>query len=448
MKPPTTSALATLAAATVLPLATTLTAAPATAAPDRVSDHAFSGRAFGSFAKAESLAVGSAPTAPTRLGCTRRTDRARQNAVTTAGGQPGSALQVSGVRNQTASFRTRRQDGTRSVSTVAEAVLGRQDGPHLVLRQLRTTATAYAHRRTGRLGARVSARSAELVAHTGTPVDLLLNRADDGFTVLQDLIADAGGTLVVPGLGELRTGEQVTRTRRLRATARGSVLRALLYGEDGRRGGKDDVTAVLAGSRAVVHDEVRSGVFRGGSVPVQAVTAGGLLSVGRVVDLPLPCPGTRGTVRRAGASSLDLGDAGLVDVADLRGRVFGTETRRSAARAWTSSSVAAVTLGGGEVEVSGLTGRVNVRTDRKGRLAGTTFRGSRVGRLVIGGEQQPAPSPGDVIEVPGVGTLEFFVRDRRTRGASVTALRVTLLPGTPGESVVDLGQARAFIDRD
>lgn len=454
-KPRATVALSA-AALTAITLSTwaPAAAAPPSSAPSPAArtgvatDYGFAGRAYGSVAKASPMAAGSAPSAPTFLACTTRAGVARDNFVASTGGGAGSALEVTRAANSTRSYRSRNQMGTRSVSRVADAVLGTPDGAHITLEGVRTVAKAYVQRRTGRLRASATTTADRVEGHTGTPLDRVLAEAGSGagLDALLEAVADAGGTLLVPGLGELQAGEGVTRSRRTKAVARVSALKAKLYGEDGLPGGGDDVRAVVARSRAVVYDKVTGGVFRGRSIPLESRVGGGLLEVGRVVDKPMPCPGTGGKVQQLAASGLDLGRADLIEVATLRARVHGVQDGRSA-RGWSDATVSSVELGGGEVRITGLTGRVNVRTDARGSVVRNDIRGSRVGSLVIGGERQRAPRPGDVIEVPDLATLEFFLRERGARGADVVALRVTLLPGTPGESVIDLGHARTYLTR-
>ncbi|QZY30177.1 choice-of-anchor P family protein [Nocardioides coralli] len=444
-----TAALCATALAATLTASVTTTTASGAAPSQRgkpVTDYGFAGRAYGSVAKASPLAVGSAPTAPTYLACTRRAGIDRDNFVAASGGGSGSALEVTRADNSTESFRTGTRVGTRSISRVASATLGSPGGPTLTIEGIRTVGTAYARRADGKLAATTEATANRIESNTGTPLDAVLNEADAGLDTLLEAITDAGGTLIVPGLGELQSGEDVTRVDRSAAVARVAAIKAKLYGEDGLPGGGDDVKAILGRSRAAVYADVTGGVFRGRSIPLEAQVAGGLLDVGRVVDKPMPCPGTNGKVRQLSSGSPDLGNADLIEVAALRGRAFGVQENGSA-RGWTDATVSSVDIGNGRVRLSGIVGRVNVRTDRSGAVVGNTIEGSSIGRLVIDGEKQDAPRPGDVVEVPDLATLEFFLRDRGARGSDVIAVRITLRPGTPEESVIDLGHARAYITR-
>lgn len=439
-----TAALLTAATITLLG-----PAPPATAdhSKRRQTDYGLSGHAYGSLGRAESLGVGSGRTAPVRMGCTRMSGSHRKNHVASAGDEAGSQLRVAGVANSMATFRSRRQVGTRAVSRVPEAVLGTPAGPNLTFTGLQTRSRAFARRADGSLRATGSSSATSLVANTGTPLDLVLNEAGAGLDTLLQVIRDNGGTLPILGFGELQVGERSLRSGRHGAVARTSALRARLYGENGLPGGDDDVRVVLARSKAAIHDGVRAGVLGGRAVPLESVVGGDLLSVGRVNDRDLPCAGTRGKVRRSALAGADLGNAGLIEVNGLTSRVLGDHRRNRSALAWTESRVAEVSLGGGEVRMSGVVGRATVRTDRRGRVIRNSARGTRIGELVIGGEVQEAPSPGDVIDVPGVASLEFLQRDRFKRGSATTAVRVTLLPGTAGESVIDLGAARTVVKR-
>jgi hypothetical protein len=70
------------------------------------------------------------------------------------------------------------------------------------------------------------------------------------------------------------------------------------------------------------------------------------------------------------------------------------------------------------------------------------IRGSSIGSITVNGDPQTFP-PSDVIEVPGVATLERNVVHKTKIGISVVALRVTLLDGSG--AVIDLGTARLSI---
>lgn len=445
-------AVATLAALATATLGSITVIAPGAQAADSraVTDYGFKGRAFGSVAKAEPLAVGSGPSAPARLGCTREAGIRRANHVAETGGQVGSALHVTGVDNTASSYRSKRNVGSRSTSTIARAVLGDPNGSHLTITGLRTVTHAFAKREDGTMHARSSATSAGISGETGTPLDDVLDPAG---ATLQDLLEalaeESGGTLEVPGLGKLKLGSTHNRVRRGHATSAASALRGTLYGQDSVSGGGDDVRFVLGKSQSVIYEDMRSGVFSGRAVPLEASLLGDLVDLGRIQDRPLPCPGTDGVVRESAVVGGDLGGLDQLVLGQVSTRVFGLQREDRSATAWTSSRASDLFVANEEHEITikDAQGRANVATNAKGQVTRKTKRGSGVGAVVVDGETQEPPRPGDVIEVPGLAKLEFFLVDRATRGLQVTAVRISLLDGTETDSVINLGQARTYIKR-
>jgi hypothetical protein len=107
---------------------------------------------------------------------------------------------------------------------------------------------------------------------------------------------------------------------------------------------------------------------------------------------------------------------------------------------WERGAVAGIDIGDGQLVVDAIVGKVSVTRD--GGKVTKSFRGSTVGRVTANGDPMEFPDTG-VIEVPGVARIERFVKDTFRNGASIVALRVTLLDGSG--AVVDLGQARLAI---
>lgn len=443
-----TGRVATIVTTSLAVGATTLTAGVATialsssaAAGDRVTDYGFTGRAYGTQAKAEAAGAESARSVPAYLGCTRRTGVNRTNTLAKTGAGTGAALKLEGVDNRTWSYRTKKQVGTRSKSKVARAVLGDPEGPHIELRALVTNARAFAVKRSGKLDARSAFSAGAVDLKTGTDLD----DVGGGLGGLLDEIgAQPGNELEIPGLGVLALGSKRKVVQAARANANAIALKARLFGADTVSGGGDDISVTLGKSRATILKDLRAGVFRGKGVPLEAELLDDLVRVGRVNDLPLPCPGTKGKVKRAATADLDPVNAGLVDAGALEARTYGLARDNRSAKAWTESSVASLDIGG-QIQLSAIRGRANVATTRSGKIKGRNIRGSRIGSLTINGETQAIPDPGDSIEVPGLARLDFFLTDRSARGLTTTALRVTLLDGSG--ATIDLGSARTFVNR-
>lgn len=173
----------------------------------------------------------------------------------------------------------------------------------------------------------------------------------------------------------------------------------------------------------------------------------GLLKTGRVGQELLPCPGTGGQIRSSELLGLDPGRAGVVKVDSAKGEAYGLQRRTGYGQAWTRSTLGSIVVGGPEgLVVTGLRAQANVVRTARGVIVSSS-QGTSVGGISLGGT--PLDAPSDSVALPD-GTpvrIETNVVERRTRGILVIALRLTLAPGTPAETVVRLGTASAFILR-
>lgn len=447
----TISARRTVATAAAVATAAvgTLATVPAAHAAERsrITDYGFTAYAYGTSAKADQPGLRSGRSAPAQLACTRKAGVGRDNTAAGVAIPPGQApaFQVSGIDNQSRTYQTRRKVGSKARSTIAEVVIGPTDGPHLLINALRTRTDAFAKRGSGKLGARSTFDSGEIDAQTGNAeLDGILDGAD--LDVLTDQIR-ANGPIEIPGVAEVRLGNRRNKVRSNQAVSEASALRATLYGQDQTRGTADDARVVVGKARSAIYDDVTAGIMHGRAVPIDASLLGGTVKVGRVTDKPLPCPGTNGKVRSTATTGLNLANADQLEAARLNARVFGVQREAGSARAWTEARVVSATLGGGQIVVEGVVGRATVKTNRKGRIRGKSTKGTTIGSLTVNGEEHALPDPGQAVEIPGVATIEYMVTEKRTRGLTVTALRVTLLDDTAGDSVINLGRATTYIKR-
>ncbi|MBD8870119.1 choice-of-anchor P family protein [Nocardioides donggukensis] len=442
------------AGATVLAGAVALaggTAAPALAGT--VTDYGFSARAFGSVANFEEAGVSSQRTAYSFLGCTRETGVTKTETVAETGGSLGAALHVAGVENRTRTLRNPRTGrvGSRATSRVSEVVLGDPDGVNITIRALRTRADAWAMP-NGTLHASSRFASAGIGSATDTDLDEVLNGVGATLQDLLDEVAAApGGVLEVPSLGEIALGNDKNRVFARSAKAGAVALRVTLFGEDLAKGGGDDIETKIGRARAFVYRNLPAGVMRGTAWPVDAKLVGEVLNVGRVVPLQLPCNGTRGNVRQASVADVDLGNAGVVQVDAPTSRVFGIQREDGRARAWTEGRLASLNVGGEDgLTIRGVVGRANVTQDRRGRITRRSMTGTTIGSVTVGGEEQSVPGPGEAetFATPdGQVTIEPYLREGGKRGLRVTALRVTIVDDSPGDTVINLGVARAYLKR-
>ena len=96
-----------------------------------------------------------------------------------------------------------------------------------------------------------------------------------------------------------------------------------------------------------------------------------------------------------------------------------------------------------------MVGRVNLVTDRRGRLVRRDTAGTIPGVLTFQGQTYTLPL-GEAPELPpelaALVSIQTGVTDLSdNRGLRVTALRITLLDGTAAGTVVNLGNAKATI---
>ena len=140
-----------------------------------------------------------------------------------------------------------------------------------------------------------------------------------------------------------------------------------------------------------------------------------------------------------------------MSIGGLQGRANGRITKIGRVRAWTEGSVAHVALGSGDTSltIDGVVGRVNLVTDRRGRLVRRDTEGTIPGVLTFQGQTYTLPlgeAPELPAELAALISIQTGVTDQSdNRGLKVTALRITLLDGTAAGTVVNLGNAKATI---
>jgi hypothetical protein len=113
--------------------------------------------------------------------------------------------------------------------------------------------------------------------------------------------------------------------------------------------------------------------------------------------------------------------------------------------------VAHLSLGSGDtsVTIDGVVGRVNLSTDRRGRILRRDTAGTVPGVLTFQGQSYTLPldqAPDLPPELSALLSIQTGVVDQSNpRGLKVTALRITLLGGTAAGTVINLGNAKASI---
>ena len=237
-----------------------------------------------------------------------------------------------------------------------------------------------------------------------------------------------GQPIEIPGLVSISLG-----TSKERANADGAFAQAnaLIIGKTAT-----GTRSVVSQAKAQALTGVKHGTFHGWSAATQASAADGAVTSGRTPLTLMPCQGTDGKVLTKEASDSDLG--GQLIATGLQAQAKGTELKNKST-GFERARVAHVNLGGGQLDIDGIVGQVNVT--REGRKVTTSIEGSKIGTIMAGGEEQEFPDTG-ILEIPGVAKLERFVTEKIPSGLHIIALRITLLDGG---AVIDLGQARLQI---
>jgi hypothetical protein len=442
-----------------------LAVVPAPAAHGAVlseTDYGFQGTAYGTRVLSDVVGLESGRSAFSYLGCTRKAglkDRETLAQVSVPAVDP--VVEVSGVDSNTRTVkRPKRNIAGAMISSnrIGKVVLGNSSSPKLTIQGLRTQSKAWATNsgalRTSNKVSSVDISLVDLPANIPPelqgPLQDLLDALEGGIAEVIGAIQDNAGTIVIPNLGEVSLGFDRQVKRKSFAAASSFVLQVLLYGENLEKGGGDDSMVGIGRSWARINRNLPAGVMGGVGYGANARVLDGVVSVGRLGEQALPCPGTNGKVLSGPTAGLDFLSAGQLKLAGLRGRSFGVQRQNGVARAWTEGAVANLTMG--PLEIKGITGRVNLRQNKAGRIVKNNIRGSSVGEVIVDGESLGSFGPGEAKQIPadgipGVVKIELFKRDRAARRGEVSAVVITFAEGTPGVSELRLGNARAIIKR-
>jgi hypothetical protein len=376
-------------------------------------DFALKASGFGTKVEGRQLPAGSAPTAFTAVGCATRAGIDKENHE--------AALQVPGLGTVSAvktRLWTREVDGV--VSSYARNTIGKVVVAQSSLGRVELSAvTAYARSFHDEKG-----------FHAETKTDLGgLRFVPTGGAPQQLALPAPGRPIEIPGLVKITVGVNKKHADSDGALAKANalVVNKLATG-----------TKVTVGqAKAQVLEGVKHGTFHGFSAGTEARGLDDNLTSGRTPLALMPCQGTDGEVTGKKLASVDLG--GILDVSAVSATHMAVQ-RPGKSTGWERGSVAGIDIGDGQLVVDAIVGKVSVTRD--GGKVTTSFQGSTVGRVTANGDPMEFPDTG-VIEVPGVARIERFVKDTFKNGASIVALRVTLLDGSG--AVVDLGQARLAI---
>ena len=197
----------------------------------------------------------------------------------------------------------------------------------------------------------------------------------------------------------------------------------------------------IALSRARMTKDIVNSIMSGFAAGLRGTVLDPVLTIGRTPSKDLPCEGTGGEEK--GLSTVGLDIPGVLTVGALNAKVFGVQTGRRRARAYAEASIAEINLLAGAVVIEGIQARANV-SRRPGKLV-TNTNGTETLKITVNGEEIALPPLGEILDIPGLLSIEQGVTSTVRGGIEVVALRVKLLDGTG--AVIDLGIARAQVKK-
>jgi len=445
---------AALAGSTVI-VGAVVTTTPAQAA-QTVTNYAFNGSAYGTHVSVNPLGVKSGPTAFSYLGCTRLTGVVRERSVLAVNAPNEQAvLSVGAVDSVSRTYRmVGGRVGMRSNNRVAKVVLGDPNGLNISIQGLRTQSDAYATK-DGKFHAQSSFSSVDISANLPDgdldPLEALLNQSGASInTLIKQLMQAVDNNIVIPGLGRIALGRTQNRIYSGHAISNAIALRVKLFGPNGVEDATpvDDVNIIVGRSRSRIARQVPAGVMVGHGHALDSSALDGTATLGPFGERPLPCEGTRGKIKKYEVAGANLLNANVIGAGVAGARVYGIQREDGYVKAWTEGRIANVTLGAGDtsLQITGIVGRANAVLTKNGNLYRSNA-GSRILTIKAGDTSYAIPKPGMPLEIPGVAKIEVFVTTRTTRTITVVAVKVTLLPDSPGETVVNLGVAHVGIRR-
>lgn len=399
------------AAVVVVCVGSALTAGPTFAGTRATTStsYAFQGSGFGTRTIGGQLSAGSDTTGYQHIGCTNQAGQSRANNVAQAD-LPGLGTAYDA---KTRVWTTARHGvvATHSTHSIGRVVLAQGQLGSLALTQISSRSKAY-HDGSGFH----AVTSTDVGGLTFTPA---VGQAQSYPAPTPDQ------PVAIPGVATVYAGQHTTQESRRGAVADAFALRV------------DDVasgtTTLVAHSHASLTGGFTGGVFRGHSAGTHVVTAGGDIAKSGPNPLNLMgCTGTNGKVHEKSLDETDLG--GQLVVTGATTSELGTQEAHGA-DGYSRAAISAVDLGG-QLQIEGIVARAAVQRTPDGLER--SVRGTRLGSVTVGGQQQTFPKTG-VLTIPGVAKLERGVVTETHRGVSVIGLRITLLDGSG--AVVNLAEA-------
>lgn len=439
------------AATTLTAIAGLVTAvpAPATAATRTDVPYLLFSSAFGTMVEADQAGFSSGPSAYVTSGCTHQVPVEKTNDVT--GVDTGkSGITIGAVDSAVRSYRAKigglASTVSRAVSDVADVEVGDASTLQLQVKALHGVSTAWVNSKGFHAGSTLSLGDIALVGSNASQlqqVSDLLNGPTS--TVLSTL--RQSGPIVIPGLAQISLGTAHHKVAKQFSFARTTALVIDVFQSSSQTQPAPGDTQITVGrSFARVAGYDYSGIFGGHAYGAQATVLNGVANVGENVELPLHCEGTAGTVRSEKLAGLTLPSGSPLALSAVESDVYGARgAPKGGATDWTSSKVAEVDLGGGQLVIKGIYVKTKAWRGSDGKLHRRVYRS--IGSITANGHTYAAPKPGQSLTIPGLATLAVPKATWTRTGVGATALRLTVLDNSAGKTVVDLANSRVRLRR-
>ena len=254
-------------------------------------------------------------------------------------------------------------------------------------------------------------------------------------TVVQQIIEllETVGVIEIPGLGSIALGHSVARAGAHSAEANVYALKITVQ-PDGA--GKTVLQLGRAYSR--VTDGVKSGVFRSQMSALDA-NVGGLVTLGGVSTQTIPCEGTRGAVKTKRVALAAI--PGVIELSGIKYSWMGKQLAKGKSTSFMKTDIARVEIPVGDVVVTGLTSRLDLRSPGKNQLVKRDAKVTAA-KIVIGGKTIPTPKPGQEVGFDGGSLVLRKLQHSNFNGTDLYGLVITLFEEN---LVVSLGEASGRI---
>lgn len=343
--------------------------------------------------------------------------------------------------------------GVRATNTLGDILVGDLDDstpiPAISIKGLTTVADAF-HDRSGyhheESISRMRLEITGLPAEVNEPLQQLLDAIDTGVLApVLEVLESVDAPIQIPDLGTLAlAGHTGGSKSRHHAESEASALKIVVNptGEPQK--------LLLGHSQARIGGPAPSAVFRSTSMPMSIDVADGAVRLGHIQPRTITCEGTDGEVKRHHTDfrSVVLPEGLLASISAVDYAAMGKQRRDGTARGFEVSRIGAFEIPALDLAITGIVSRVGARmleTDRGVTKVRKSDR-TAIAKIVHEGVEYQAPTPGQVLEVEGLGFLRTRVVSNGNRwGQKVTALQLTLTEVGPQPIVIDLGNAATHI---